>query len=99
MERANEKVIDQTELADEDLEKAAGGWRIARWFYKQGSGKRRLAVFGDPNCGYCKRLERDLVALKDVTIYTVVYPVLGPDSLDKPRAIVCAPNPAIASRA
>lgn len=58
--------------------------------YKQGTGKRRLAVFADPNCGYCKRLERDLVALKDVTIYNFVYPVLGPDSDVKSRAIWCA---------
>ncbi len=66
--------------------------------YKQGSGKRRLAVFGDPNCGYCKRLERDLVALKDVTIYSFVYPVLGPDSDVKSRAIWCAKDSAKAWR-
>ncbi len=57
---------------------------------KQGSGARRLAVFVDPNCGYCKRFERDLVAVKDVTIYTFLYPVLGPDSHDKSRAIWCS---------
>lgn len=56
---------------------------------KQGNGARKLAVFGDPNCGYCKRLERDLQALKDVTIYTFLYPVLGPDSDQKSRAIWC----------
>ena len=56
---------------------------------KQGNGTRKLAVFGDPNCGYCKRLERDLQALKDVTIYTFLYPVLGPDSEVKSRAIWC----------
>jgi thiol:disulfide interchange protein DsbC len=57
---------------------------------KQGNGSRRLAVFADPNCGYCKRLERELVALKDVTIYNFVYPVLGPDSNEKSRAIWCS---------
>lgn len=57
---------------------------------KQGSGARRLAVFADPNCGYCKRFERDLLTLKDVTIYTFLYPVLGPDSSDKSRAIWCS---------
>ncbi len=57
---------------------------------KQGNGTRKLAVFADPNCGYCKRLERDLVALKDVTIYNFVYPVLGPDSDQKSRAIWCS---------
>jgi thiol:disulfide interchange protein DsbC len=53
---------------------------------KQGSGIRRMAVFGDPNCGYCKRFERDL----DVTIYTFLYPILGPDSSTKSRDIWCA---------
>ena len=57
---------------------------------KQGNGARKLAVFADPNCGYCKRLERELVALKDVTIYNFIYPVLGPDSDQKSRAIWCS---------
>ena len=57
---------------------------------KQGSGARKLAVFVDPNCGYCKRFERDLLAVKDVTIYAFLYPVLGPDSNEKSRAIWCS---------
>ncbi len=55
-----------------------------------GNGSRRIAIFEDPNCGYCKRLERDLAVLKDVTIYTFIYPVLGPDSDTKSRAIWCS---------
>ena len=57
---------------------------------KQGTGARKLAVFADPNCGYCKRFERDLLAVKDVTIYTFLMPVLGPDSNDKARSIWCS---------
>jgi thiol:disulfide interchange protein DsbC len=57
---------------------------------KQGTGARKIAVFGDPNCGYCKRLERDLVGLKDVSIYTFLLPILGPDSNAKARDIWCA---------
>lgn len=60
---------------------------------KQGTGARKVAVFADPNCGYCKRLERDLVALKDVTIYTFLLPILGPDSNAKSRDIWCAREP------
>lgn len=67
--------------------------------YKQGSGQRKLAVFVDPNCGYCKRFERDLVGLKDVTIYTFVYPILGPDSDAKSRDIWCSKDPAKVWRA
>ncbi len=66
---------------------------------KQGSGARKLVVFGDPNCGYCKRLERDLVALKDVSIYTFLYPILGADSATKSKDIWCAKDPAKAWRA
>ena len=60
---------------------------------KQGSGARKMAVFVDPNCGYCKRFERDLVAIKDVTIYTFLLPILGPDSTAKSRDIFCAKDP------
>ena len=58
--------------------------------WKAGTGARRMAVFADPNCGYCKRLEADLRKLKNVTIYTFLIPVLGPDSVDKSRDIWCA---------
>jgi thiol:disulfide interchange protein DsbC len=58
--------------------------------FKQGTGARRLAVFADPNCGYCKKFERDLAQLKDVTVYTFLYPILGGDSPEKARNIWCA---------
>ncbi|MBK7616617.1 MAG: DsbC family protein [Vitreoscilla sp.] len=57
---------------------------------KQGTGLRKVAVFADPNCGYCKRLEKDLLTIKDVTIYTFLLPVLGPDSNAKSKDIWCA---------
>jgi thiol:disulfide interchange protein DsbC len=57
---------------------------------RQGSGARRVAVFADPNCGYCKGFEKDLAKLENVTIYTFLYPVLGPDSEAKSRDIWCA---------
>ena len=50
---------------------------------KQGTGARKMAVFVDPNCGYCKRFERDVASLKNVTVYTFLYPILGPDSTAK----------------
>ena len=66
---------------------------------KQGTGARKMAVFVDPNCGYCKRFERDLVALKDVTIYTFLIPILGPDSNVKSRDIWCAKDNSVTWRA
>jgi thiol:disulfide interchange protein DsbC len=59
----------------------------------KGDGKRVIAVFEDPNCGYCKRLRQ--TALKDlnnVTIYTFMYNILSEDSFVKSKNIWCAPN-------
>jgi thiol:disulfide interchange protein DsbC len=56
----------------------------------RGSGKRKLIVFEDPNCGYCKRFERDLQKVDNVTVHMFLYPILGPDSLEKSKAIWCA---------
>ena len=58
--------------------------------WKQGTGERKLVVFADPNCGYCKKFERDLQQVKDVTVYTFLYPILGGDSPEKARNIWCA---------
>jgi thiol:disulfide interchange protein DsbC len=58
--------------------------------WKNGNGSRKMAVFADPNCGYCKKFERDLQQVKDVTVYTFLYPILGPDSSEKSRNIWCA---------
>ena len=61
-----------------------------------GNGKRKLAVFEDPNCGYCKRFERDLAKVDNVTIYLFLFPVLGPGSVEKSRNVWCAKDPATA---
>jgi len=56
----------------------------------RGNGKRMLAVFEDPNCGYCKRFERDLQKVNDVTIHTFLLPILSADSVEKSKNIWCA---------
>jgi thiol:disulfide interchange protein DsbC len=56
----------------------------------RGDGKRIIATFEDPNCGYCKRLAKDLQKLDNVTIYTFLYPILSEDSTRKSRQIWCA---------
>ena len=65
----------------------------------RGSGKRVLHVFADPNCGYCKQLERSLAQLSDITVYTYLLPILSQDSIDKASAIWCAPQREAAWRA
>ena len=56
----------------------------------RGNGKRKMAVFEDPNCGYCKRFERDMQKVSDVTVYMFLYPILSPDSTEKSKSIWCA---------
>jgi thiol:disulfide interchange protein DsbC len=60
----------------------------------RGNGKRKLAVFADPNCGFCKRLEHDLEKVDNVTIYTFIIPILGANSEEKSRTIWCAKDKA-----
>ena len=58
----------------------------------RGNGLRRVAIFEDPNCGYCKRFERDLQGISDITVYIFLLPILAPDSVDKSKAVWCAPD-------
>ena len=59
----------------------------------RGNGSRKVALFEDPNCGYCKRFERDFQGVSDVTAYVFLYPILAPDSFDKSKAIWCSSDP------
>lgn len=56
----------------------------------RGDGKRIMATFEDPNCGYCKRLAKDLLKLDNVTVYTFLYPILSEDSVRKSKQIWCS---------
>jgi thiol:disulfide interchange protein DsbC len=56
----------------------------------RGNGKRVLAVFSDPNCPYCKRFEKDLARINDITVYTFLYPILSQDSTEKSKAVWCS---------
>jgi thiol:disulfide interchange protein DsbC len=74
----------RTSLTNERLEEIKAARRVpldslpldAAIKVVKGNGKRQLAVFTDPNCPYCKQLERELVNITDITIYTLLYPVL-----------------------
>jgi thiol:disulfide interchange protein DsbC len=65
---------------------------------RQGSGARRMAIFVDPNCEYCKSFERDLASVRNVTVYAFLIPILGPDSKAKARDIWCSRDAAKAWR-
>jgi len=58
----------------------------------RGRGSRALAIFSDPDCPYCRRLEADLKGLSDVTIHTFLMPLasLHPQARTKAIAVWCA---------
>lgn len=56
----------------------------------KGDGSRQIAIFEDPNCGYCKMLRKTLEDVDNVTIYTYLFPILSPDSTEKARNVWCA---------
>lgn len=60
----------------------------------RGNGKRKVAVFSDPDCPFCKRLEKELANVTDVTIYTFLLPIasLHPGAAEKSKAIWCSPD-------
>ncbi len=54
----------------------------------KGNGSRKIAVFSDPNCPYCKQIESTLKSIDNVTVYTFLYPLLSPDSTAKSKSIL-----------
>lgn len=60
----------------------------------KGNGSRRIAVFSDPDCPFCKRVEQEFEKLNDVTIYILLYPIeqLHPKAPERSRAIWCSGN-------
>jgi thiol:disulfide interchange protein DsbC len=60
----------------------------------KGKGERKLAVFSDPDCPFCKRIEGDLAKLDNVTIYMFLFPIdaLHPQATDRAKRIWCSPD-------
>lgn len=56
----------------------------------RGNGSRRIAIFEDPNCGYCKKFEQDINSTDNITAYIFAYPILAQDSIDKSKSIWCS---------
>jgi len=56
----------------------------------RGEGKRQVAIFEDPNCGYCKRLRQNIEGIDNVTVYTFMLPILSDDSIQKVKNVWCS---------
>ncbi len=58
----------------------------------KGNGKRKIAVFSDSDCPYCKKLVQNMASITDITVYTFLYPIpaLHPNAIDHSKRIWCA---------
>ncbi|HUP29322.1 MAG TPA: DsbC family protein [Usitatibacter sp.] len=82
MTELRQRQLNKVAFADLPLDSA---FKIVR-----GNGSRKVAMFADPNCGYCKRFERDLLGVNDITVYVFLYPILSPDSVEKSKGVWCS---------
>jgi thiol:disulfide interchange protein DsbC len=57
---------------------------------QRGNGKRAVAMFTDPYCPYCRRLEQTLLQIDDIAVYVFMYPVIRPEAADHSRAVWCS---------
>ena len=57
---------------------------------QRGNGKRVLAMFTDPHCPYCRKLEQQLMQFDDLTVYVFMFPVIQPEAADHSRAVWCS---------
>jgi thiol:disulfide interchange protein DsbC len=64
----------------------------------RGDGSRKLAIFADPLCPYCRQLEQNMQGISNVTIYTFLYPIeqLHPGASVKSVEIWCSKDPSSA---
>lgn len=60
----------------------------------KGTGERRLVVFSDVDCPYCRKFEEELAKVDNITVYTFLYPVEGlhPKAVQTSKQIWCAPD-------
>jgi len=60
----------------------------------KGKGERKLVVFSDVDCPYCRKFEEELTKVNNITVYTFLYPIEGlhPKAVQTSKQIWCAPN-------
>ena len=56
----------------------------------RGNGRRKIAVFSDPNCPYCRQFETELELLDDISVHIFLYPVIKPQSVTQTNSVWCS---------
>lgn len=60
----------------------------------KGKGERKLVLFSDVDCPYCRKFEAELAKVDNITVYTFLYPIEGlhPKAVQTSKQIWCAPD-------
>lgn len=57
---------------------------------RRGDGRRQIAIFSDPNCPFCRKFEKDLATVDDITIHIFLYPVIKQESVRQTKSVWCS---------
>lgn len=57
---------------------------------RRGDGHREIAIFSDPNCPFCRKFERDLARVDDITVHIFMFPVVKPESIQQTASVWCS---------
>lgn len=59
---------------------------------RRGDGRRQIAIFSDPTCPYCRKFEKDLATVDNITIHIFMWPVIKPESVSQAKSVWCSPD-------
>ena len=57
---------------------------------RRGNGRREIAIFSDPNCPFCRKFEKELAEIDDITVHIFMYPVIKPESVQQAKSVWCS---------
>jgi thiol:disulfide interchange protein DsbC len=57
---------------------------------RRGNGRREIAIFSDPNCPYCRKFEKDLATIDNITVHIFMYAVVKPESIPQTKSVWCS---------
>lgn len=74
-------------LARIDWNRLPFQWAITT---KRGDGRRKIAIFSDPNCPFCRKFEKDLAGIDNITVHIFMWAVIKPESVRQTKSVWCS---------
>ena len=57
---------------------------------RRGDGRREIAIFSDPNCPFCRKFEKDVASVENITVHIFMYPVIKAESVQQTKSVWCS---------